>query len=198
MTLAPTLDCERVLLRPVTLADVPALYAIFGDAEVMRYWSTSPLAKLADAESLALKIISGYEEATFLQLGIVERKTSLLIGTCTIFAMHEASRRAELGYALHREYWGQGFMAEALDRIVDYAFSTLGLNRLEADIDPGNHASAKALSRLGFKQEGFMPERWIVNDAFSDSAVYGLLKRDWVAHKQHKMAVTPHHLKDSP
>jgi ribosomal-protein-alanine N-acetyltransferase len=198
MSLAPTVECERVLLRPVTLADVAALYAIFGDAEVMRYWSTSPLAKLADAESLALKIISGYEEATFLQLGIVEKKTNLLIGTCTLFAMHQASRRAELGYALHREYWGQGLMAEALDGIVDYAFTTLGLNRLEADIDPHNHASAKALGRLGFKQEGFMPERWIVNHAFSDSAVYGLLKRDWDERKQHKMAMTSPDRKDSP
>jgi [ribosomal protein S5]-alanine N-acetyltransferase len=196
MSFAPTLICERVVLRPVTLADVPALYAVFGDAEVMRYWSTSPFAKLADAESLALKIISGYEAATFLQLGIVEKKADLLIGTCTIFAMHEASRRAELGYALHRDYWGQGLMSEALDGIVNYAFTTLGLNRLEADIDPQNHASAKSLTRLGFKLEGFMPERWIVNDAFSDSAVYGLLKRDWVQHKAHKIMRTPHQMKD--
>jgi [ribosomal protein S5]-alanine N-acetyltransferase len=181
MTFAPTLTGKRVTLRPITLADTPALFAIFGDPEVMRYWSTSPFAALGDAEALAKKIIGGYEEASFLQLGVVEKASGLLIGTCTIFAHHEVSRRAELGYALNREFWGQGLMAEALECIVDYAFTTIGLNRLEADIDPANHASAKALLRLGFKQEGFMPERWIVNDVLSDTAFYGLLARDWHA-----------------
>jgi len=194
MSFAPTLEGARVRLRPVTRADVPALYRIFGDAKVMRYWSTPAMASMAEAEDMATRILEGYEEKAWLQLAIEKKASPGLIGTCSIFAMHVASRRAELGYILDRACWGQGLMAEALDCIVSYAFDTLGLNRLEADIDPANLASEKALLRLGFKQEGFMPERWIVGGTLSDSAVFGLLARDWHARKGHEAMCTdkPH------
>ena len=71
-------------------------------------------------------------------------------------------------------------MHEALDAFITYAFETLDLNRLEADIDPRNHASAKTLERLGFQQEGHLRERWIVSGEVSDTWLYGLLRRDWL------------------
>ncbi len=70
-------------------------------------------------------------------------------------------------------------MNEALRTLVDHAFTTLDLNRLEADIDPRNLASAKTLERLGFQQEGLLRERWIVGDEISDTAFDGLLRREW-------------------
>ena len=72
-------------------------------------------------------------------------------------------------------------MHEALMTLVDWAFSELKLNRLEADIDPRNLASARSLERLGFEREGLLRERWIVGDEVSDSALYGLLLSRWVA-----------------
>ncbi len=71
-------------------------------------------------------------------------------------------------------------MSQALQALLGYAFQTLDLNRLEADIDPRNLASAKTLERLGFQKEGHLRERWIVNDEVSDTALYGLLRREWL------------------
>jgi RimJ/RimL family protein N-acetyltransferase len=70
-------------------------------------------------------------------------------------------------------------MAEALPALVAHAFGALDLNRLEADIDPRNTASARVLERLGFRREGLLRERWIVNGEKSDSAIYGLLRAEW-------------------
>jgi len=53
------------------------------------------------------------------------------------------------------------------------------LNRIEADIDPRNPASAKTLECLGFQKEGLLRERWIVSDEVSDTAYYGLLRQEW-------------------
>jgi RimJ/RimL family protein N-acetyltransferase len=64
---------------------------------------------------------------------------------------------------------------------LDYAFVELDLNRIEADIDPRNEASAKLLERKGFVKEGYMRERWIVNGEICDTVFYGLLRRDWEA-----------------
>jgi RimJ/RimL family protein N-acetyltransferase len=69
-------------------------------------------------------------------------------------------------------------MSEAAHAVIDHGFNTVGLRRLEADIDPRNLGSAKLLERLGFVREGLLRERWVVGDEISDSALYGLLKRD--------------------
>lgn len=174
-----TLNTERLTLRWLTETDIPALFAIFSDPAVMRYWSRPPLAELAEAEELLARVVTGYQTGTMLQLGIERTEASGVIGTCTLFSFAFPSRRAELGYALGQAFWGMGYMNEALRTFVAYAFHTFDLHRLEADIDPRNTASAKTLERLGFQQEGYLRERWIVNDEISDTAFYGLLRREW-------------------
>ena len=175
------IQTERLTLRFLSETDLPAVYEIFSHPEVMRYWSYPPWTELSQAEKWLLNIQEGYQSGTALQLGIERQADAVLLGTCTLFQFHAASRRAETGYALGRPYWGFGYMHEAMQALLGYAFQTLNLNRLEADIDPRNLASAKTLERLGFQKEGHLRERWIVNDEVSDTALYGLLQRDWQA-----------------
>ena len=176
---AVTLITPRLTVRPLTEADVPALFATFSHPEVMRYWSSPPYTDVAQAHTMVLNCQAGYQTGEFLQLGIERRSDAALLGTCTLFSFSPTSRRAEMGYALGRPYWGAGFMHEALTALVDYAFTTLDLHRLEADIDPRNTASARTLERLGFRYEGLGRERWIVEGEISDTAWYGLLAREW-------------------
>jgi RimJ/RimL family protein N-acetyltransferase len=173
------LTTPRLILRPLVEVDVPALFAIFSHPEVMRYWSSPPLTEIEQARHLLQDIQAGYQTEAYWQPGIERRSDGALIGTCTLFAFHTASRRAEVGYALGRPYWGAGYMVEALTALITYAFGALDLHRLEADIDPRNTASARLLERLGFQKEGHLRERWIVNDEISDTAWYGLLCRQW-------------------
>jgi ribosomal-protein-alanine N-acetyltransferase len=63
--------------------------------------------------------------------------------------------------------------------VLDHAFGALGMNRIEADIDPRNIASGRVLEKLAFRREGTMPERWFVNGETADTAFYGLIKRYW-------------------
>lgn len=181
-TLTPvTVATPRLRLRPLSDADVPALFAIFSHPEVMRYWSWPPYTTLDQARTMVQNIQEGYRSGEFLQLGIERRSDAVLLGTCTLFSFSATSRRAEIGYALGRPYWGAGYMHEALTALVDYAFGALDLHRLEADIDPRNTASARTLVRLGFRYEGLGRERWIVEGEISDTAWYGLLAREWRA-----------------
>ena len=172
---------KRLTLRFLSEADLPAVYEIFSHPEVMRYWSYLPWTDPSQAQQWLRSVQEGYDSGTALQLGIEQRADPALVGTCTLFQFHPASRRAEIGYALGRPYWGAGYMHEALQAFVGYAFQTLALNRLEADIDPRNLASAKTLERLGFQKEGHLRERWIVDDEVSDTDLYGLLQREWQA-----------------
>jgi RimJ/RimL family protein N-acetyltransferase len=102
-----------------------------------------------------------------------------MLGHVALFNFSEQSGRADIGYGLSRAHWGQGHMHEALTAVVDFAFGPLSLRRLEADIDPRNQASLRALERLGFSREGLLRERWLVGDELSDTAFLGLLAREW-------------------
>ncbi len=70
-------------------------------------------------------------------------------------------------------------MQEALQALLSYAFETLDLRRLEADVDPRNQASIQTLERLGFQKEGFLRERWEVGGEIQDALFYGLLRPEW-------------------
>ena len=170
----------RLLLRPLRAGDEEDLFAVFSDNKVMRYWSTAPWNDAQPARDMVARDLA-QTTADHLRLGIELPQPGRLIGTCTLFGINATCRRAEIGYALGSGHWGQGYMHEALQALLSYGFGPLGLNRVEADIDPRNEASAKTLERHGFTQEGYLRERWIVGDEVSDTALYGLLQREWLA-----------------
>ncbi len=178
-TSLPTITTHRLTLRLISNDDVDAIFEIFSDAEVMRYWSTPPLADRAGAVELVNEIRDSFARQVMLKWGVARLADHRLIGTTTLYNLDFTNRRAELGYALGRKHWGQGYMHEALQALLSYAFETLDLRRLEADVDPRNQASIQTLERLGFQKEGFLRERWEVGGEIQDALFYGLLRPEW-------------------
>lgn len=174
-----TLEAPRVVLRWLEEEDVPALYEVFSDPEVMRYWSDAPLRDLAAAAGLLAHIRSMFQARRLFQWGIARREDGRVVGTCTLFHLDVAHRRAEVGFALGRAHWGQGLATEALTTLIGFAFGTLGLHRLEADVDPRNTSSFRILERQGFQREGYMKERYHINGELHDTVFLGLLRREW-------------------
>lgn len=182
MQFAPiTLNTERLTLRWFEPSDAPALFAIFSDPAVVRYWSSPEWTDISQAHEMIEETIASYRSGDGVRFAVVLACTGEVIGQVTLHHMFHSNRRCELGYAMAQAHWGKGYVTEALEAALDYAFAVLDLNRIEADIDPRNDASEKVLIRMGFKKEGFMPERWIVKGVVSDTTFYGLLKRDWDA-----------------
>ncbi|MES2295743.1 MAG: GNAT family N-acetyltransferase [Pseudomonadota bacterium] len=175
------LHTERLTLRWLEESDTAALFAMYSDPEVLRYWSSAPWTEMAQADDSIAQSLAGYCNGSDLRFGITLREGGALIGTCALYRFYPMNRRADIGYLLAKEYWGHGYMGEALTAMLDYSFDALDLNRLEADIDPRNDASARTLERLRFQREGYMRERWIVNGEVCDTAFYGLLRSDWKA-----------------
>ncbi len=176
-----TLNTQRLRLRPYTPSDAEALFAIYSDVRVMRYWSYPPWSSIDQANEMIAKDATTLAAGEHLRLGVETVDDARLVGHCSLFNLNAQCRRAEIGYGLAFDAWGHGYMHEALTAVLNYGFSELALNRVEADIDPRNAASAKALERLGFLNEGLLRERWVVDGEVSDSGLYGLLRRDWLA-----------------
>jgi RimJ/RimL family protein N-acetyltransferase len=174
----PTLTAGRVLLRWLEEDDVDDLYRIFGDPEVMRYWSSPPLADRAAAAALLAEIRELFARDELYQWGVALPDEGTVIGTCTLTSFHAESGRAEIGFALGRKHRGRGYMSDAVAGLLDYAFGPLGLRRLEADVDPRNGPSLRLLERMGFRREGLLRERWVTGGEVQDSIFMGLLRHD--------------------
>ncbi|HEY5910041.1 MAG TPA: GNAT family N-acetyltransferase [Verrucomicrobiae bacterium] len=175
----PTLRARRVRLRWMTESDVPSLFSIFGDREVTRYWGHAVLPDPGAARVLLEEIHTRFAHRSLLQWGVALLATDVVIGTCTLAALDAENRRAELGFALARAYWGQGYMSEALPVLLRFGFSELRLHRVWADTDPRNAASIRALERHGFRREGFLREHYLVQGEPQHAVVYGLLRSEW-------------------
>lgn len=175
------LQTARLSLRPLRAEDTAAIYAIYSDARVQRYSSHAPWTTMEQAQEFVTRELEVFGQASSLRLWLVRREDERLIGQCTLFSISAQNRRAEIGYSMAPDMWGQGYMDEALRALVDYGFNTLDLIRIEADIDPRNLASARSLDRLGFEYEGLMRNRWIVAGEISDTGFYGLLRERWRA-----------------
>lgn len=186
----PTIEAARVILRWIREDDIDELYAIFSNPEVMRYWSTTALADRSAAAALLKNIHDGFEQHTLLKWGVARRADDKLLGTITLINFDFTHRRAEVGYALGHEHWGNGYVQEALHALLDYAFGVLDLHRIEADVDPRNTASIRTLERLGFQREGYLRERWHVGGEIFDGLFYGLLRPEWENLKHKESGVT--------
>ena len=135
--------------------------------------------ELSEAEQM----ISGYHNAihdkTGMRWGIVLKDSGKLIGTCGFHAISDYHKRIEIGYDLNRNYWGNGFMSEALPLIIDYAYNISDVNRVEAFVETPNKASRSLLEKLGFRMEGILREHEMCRGNLIDIQILGLLRKEW-------------------
>jgi [ribosomal protein S5]-alanine N-acetyltransferase len=175
----PRLRGARTCLRGPHEDDAPALFAVFSDPVVMRYWSRAPMLEPSEAAGMVVEIADRFARREMLNWMVADVRTDAVIGTCTLFHFDGRHRRAEIGYALRSDLWGRGLASEAVSQVLDWGFRALGLHRIEADIDPRNAASRRLLARLGFTSEGTLRERFFIGDEATDSEIFGLLAGDW-------------------
>jgi len=160
----------RLLLRPASMDDVPAFHGILSDPVVTRFWSTPPHQDEAETRHwvAAMMAIGPGEGEDF-----AIEQDGRVIGKMGLF------RFPEIGFILHRDAWGQGYAREALNPVLDRAFSVHGLPGIEADVDPRNTASLQLLHRAGFEETGRASRTWNLGGVWSDS-VYLLLQNGLV------------------
>ena len=181
----PVLLGARVRLRPVRPGDEPALLAVFGDAGHLRYWSHGPLADLAAARRYREEIEAGTRDRAFFQWAITEPPADRLVGTVTLANWDRSNRRAEVGFILRPEAQGRGLAGDAVRAALRFGIDRMGLWRVEADVDPDNAGSLRLLTRLGFREEGRLRDRWFTFfGEWKDSLILGLLADDLVGGRQ--------------
>jgi [ribosomal protein S5]-alanine N-acetyltransferase len=178
---APTLHTTRLELRPFNNSDASALFAMHSSAFVLRYWDSPPWSERGRAEQFIAACRQIAEEGTGTRLAVDRISDGAFLGWCSLTRWNPDYRSASMGYCFDDAAWGHGYATEAARALLQWAVDTLEINRVQSETDTRNGASARVLEKLGFVREGTLREDCIVNGDVSDSWVYGLLRRDWLA-----------------
>ena len=159
--------------------DAGDLHAIRSDERIMKYIGRPRTTNLQDAIDLIDRVNNEFRESSGITWGMKLKGASELIGLIGLYRLKLEHYRGELGYTLHIDHWGKGFMSEAIQAVLKYSFEEVGFNSIEADTDPSNTRSMKVLERNGFKLEGQLRESFFFAGEFYDSAIWSMLKSDF-------------------
>jgi ribosomal-protein-alanine N-acetyltransferase len=180
----PVLETERFLLRQPAPSDTDAFFSLYSNQEMHRYLGRHPMQKRDEAEARIASYRQQWHDQTGIEWFLVPKGDEAnIIGTVVTFSISHYNQRGEFGYALSPDWWRKGVMMEATTRALDYLFMQTPMHSLVAQTDPANEASQGLLKKLGFVQEGYLREDFYhpVKEQFTDTTVFGLLRREWLA-----------------
>lgn len=175
----PILESDRLMLRKMSREDAPDLFEYASDPEVAQYTTWHPHQSLEDSQIFLNSILEKYQTHESFDWGITHKDDGKLIGTCGFVNWVKTHHHAEIGYALSRSYWGQGYMPETVKAVVAFAFQETDLNRIEARCKLPNQASARVMEKVGMKFEGILRQQMLSKGSFHNMKLYAILREDW-------------------
>ncbi len=174
----PEFESERLQFRNILLSDAKNLFHIRSNDDVMRFMDVDRFESISDAEKLINSVEEAYRKQEGITWAIIERHSNSFIGYFGFWRMIPEHCRAEIGYALKREYWGKGYMFETINIMARFGFEKMKLHSIEANVNPANQRSKKVLEKIGFKKEAYFRENYLFDNKFLDSIIYSLLEKD--------------------
>ena len=152
----PTLTTERLILRRILPEDAEDMYDYSKNQTVTRYllWEEHPAAEYTQNYIGFLQ--ERYDLGDFYDWALISKDTKKMIGSCGFTSIDLPNNSAEIGYVLHPDYWGCGYMTEAVTEVLHFGFQTLGLSRISAVCMKENVASLRVMEKCGMRREGLL------------------------------------------
>lgn len=174
----PVLETERIRLRKIRPDDRDAIFAIMSDTEVMRYYNFFPLTEQGQADELIKKMQDNFSAGYGIRWAIELKENYSLIGTIGFHNREENPFSAGIGYEIGSAWRGNGYIPEVINAIVDFGFSKLKLERIEALVVDGNTASQRVLEKCRFAYEGLLRKKGFWKNELHDLHSYSIFKND--------------------
>lgn len=169
------LQTSRLTLRPLQAEDAPHLHAIMSDAEVMAFWDIAEIEDMGLTAAILESQLDQMARKSAFYWAMVRAADEAFVGCCDLAEIDRWHHRAEVGFIVGREYWGDGYTLEAMQAVLSHAAQTLRLRRLTARTHLGNARSVRLLERLGFEEEGLLRGYVDRDGERRDCQLFGLL-----------------------
>ena len=174
----PTLETERLILRPMRVTDSIDMYAYAKDPAVSQFLTWSPHPDISHTRRYLEYLGGRYRIGAFYEWAIVHRASGRMIGSCGFTTIDSVNNCADIGYVLNPDFCGQGLMTEAARCVRDFGFDVLHLNRLEGRFMIENTASRRVMERIGMQYEGVRRSAMLVKGAYRDIGMCAMLHND--------------------
>lgn len=149
----PHLSTPRIVLREIRLSDDKEVFFERSDAEMNKYIDRAPAKTIEDAHAW-INMITGLlaDNKSIAWAATLKDSDTLMGGFCLWNFSHERNT-AEIGFSLHPQHWGKGYMREIIEAGMQYGFDVMKLDAITACTHPGNRPSLRVLGRAGFKAD---------------------------------------------
>ena len=174
----PTLETERLILRPFATSDAAEVQRLAGSRSIADTTLNIPF-PYGDgvAEEWISKHQGSFDDGKDVTFAITQRSNDPLVGAISLMGISEG-HQAELGYWIGEPFWNQGFCTEAAQAVVDYGLRALDLIRIHACHFKRNPASGRVMQKIGMSHEGCRRHHVKKWDKPEDLELYGILKED--------------------
>ncbi|HEY3281292.1 MAG TPA: GNAT family N-acetyltransferase [Armatimonadota bacterium] len=174
------LETDRLLLRPYQESDWASLRELDTDPEVRRYLGGATLSEEQTRDKLHQALAEARAEPPLRHdFAVLLKGTECFIGVCFLASLRPELGQAEVGYAISRRHWGQGYGGEAVRAVLGYGFDQLKLRRIWAQCGTENIGSWRVLEKLGMRREGHLIENDWRDGQWCHTFLYALLSREW-------------------
>ena len=175
------LKTERLVLRKLTLKDVPAYYERLGSSEtVTRYMLFQPHRDISESVASIQKVLQRYEAGKCSRWGIALKEDDSLIGMIELLRFNEETGCCSFAYMLAEAFWGQGYGTETLKAAFDFAFRQMEVHTIIADHMTDNPASGAAMRKAGMFYVNTIPGAYEKGGRRYDAAQYQITKEQWL------------------
>jgi [ribosomal protein S5]-alanine N-acetyltransferase len=179
----PVLTGRQVRLRELKVSDAPSLFALLTTEEVSRFISPPP----SSVEGFERFIAWTHRQraaGTYACYAVTVEGYDTAIGIFQVRETEPGFSTAEWGFAIGSAFWGTGVFQEGAELVVNFAFETLGVHRLEARAAVRNGRGNGALLKVGAVQEGVLRKSFLRNGEYLDQALYAIIDIDWHGRRQ--------------
>jgi len=174
----PTLRSGHVVLRELRASDAPSLLALLTTEEVVRFISPPPTT-VAAFERFIAWTLRQRSAGTYACFAVTLQGFDTAIGIFQIRASDRRFETAEWGFALGSPFWGTGVFQAGAELMLEFAFDTVGVHRLEARAAVANGRGNGALMKMGAAQEGILRKSFQRDGRLHDQVLYAILEEDW-------------------
>lgn len=179
------LETDRLILRPFKIEDAEEFFNNWAsDDEVTKYLTWPTHSSVEMSRSYMEFCINGYNEKNVYQWGMELKNSHELIGNISVVKIIDEIDSVELGWVIGRKWWGNGYTAEAAERLLEFFFTEVSVNRICAGHDIDNPNSGHVMQKIGMKYEGTLRQSGKNNQGIVDMANYSVLREEWKLQQQ--------------
>lgn len=175
------IETERLILRPFIQEDAESIYKNWAsDPEVTKYLMWPTHENVETSKEILKEWVENYEKKDYYHWAIVPKdNTNQPVGCIGVMnQIDETIKMAHIGYCIGREWWHKGVTSEALNGVIDFLFTKIGVNRIESRHDPHNPNSGEVMKKCGMKYEGTLRQSDWNNQGICDASYYAILREE--------------------